>query len=54
MILPKEDRFFYNQRIDLDDNKIMVFGRFGVYKLDFDKKTCFRIEEGYRDIEARK
>ena len=50
MVLPKEDRFFYNQKIKLVDNKIITFGRHGVYKIDFEKRTCFKIEVGYRDL----
>ena len=49
--LPTEDRFFYNQQqIRLAHNKIVVFGRHGVYKMDFGKSTCFKIERGYRDF----
>jgi hypothetical protein len=53
LLLPKDDRFFYNQKIKLDDNKIVTFGRHGVYKLDFEKRTCFRLEEGYRGLEQK-
>jgi hypothetical protein len=54
MLLPKDDRFFYNQKIVLDADKIITFGRHGVYKLDFVKKTCFKMEEGYRELESKR
>ena len=53
LALPKEDRFFYNsQSIKLGGNRIITMARHGVYKIDFEKKNCFKIGEGYRDLDA--
>lgn len=54
MMLPKEDRFYYNnQKIILGENKFITMGRHGIYKFDFEKRTCFKLCEGYRDLENK-
>eukprot|EP00347_Sterkiella_histriomuscorum_P024278 403331685 len=44
--LPKEDRFFYNsQKIVLGEDKFITMGRHGVYKMDLQRKTCYKLAE---------
>lgn len=54
MMIPKEDRFFYNsQKMVLGNDKFIMMGRHGVYKFDFEKRTCFKINEGYRELDKK-
>ncbi|CDW71693.1 UNKNOWN [Stylonychia lemnae] len=54
MTIPKEDRFFYNaQKIQLSEDNFITLGRHGVYKIDFVKRTCYKISTGYRDLDQQ-
>jgi len=35
----------------LTENKFIAMGRHGVYKFDIEKRTCYKINEGYRDLD---